>query len=1277
MSPSERETPGASTEPVAPDPTRLHALALERMAAGEAAEAARLLAAALGLGETAERWNDWATVQASLGGAGHLDEAVAGYERALELAPDDAQAGYNLGVARLLRGEVRAALPLLRRALPRLGEEDAAHAGALLEEHAAAERDAGVDALGAWAPEAEGPSRDYFRTHRDRYEATLELLPAARPGEALLELGASFHHLTPALEAKGYAVRCADRWDGPATRSDELGSAGGGPPRRWEVDNFDLERPGWPYPDAAFDVVVCCEILEHLGRDPMSAMAEIHRVLKPGGRLLLTTPNLASAKSVASALEGESPYVFGQFVPGGAEGDRHHREYTAVEIERLLGWAGLEPLLLRTRNHWWKDRNAVLAKLVAGGHRIGRRGDDVLALARKVGPVRERYPQDLYCATGCHAGERAEVASAKPRRVLIVHDVLPHHDRSGSDLRILQVIRRLRAAGHEVTYIGRNGADAEKYRPALEELGVEVYAHDAERLGALGIEAAPEWSLADVLRARRPEVAILFHWFWGGLSVPEQYLDDVRRLSPETRIVVLTDDRHGLRELRGAELTRLFADRERAADYTARELECYRQADLLAAITEDDRRGLQEAAPELEIELLPMTAEVGEPGPGFEPRRGFAFLGNFENLANRDGMRWFLDEVWPRIRRRLPDAQLHLSGHGIPEEYGTRRGVVLVGHVPDVARALSGHRVFVSPIRFGTGIKTKNLSAMGSGLPMVTTTIGAEGMNLVDGLHACIADGPEEFARAAVALHQDRARWEAMAAAGRRHIEEEFSIDRLDRQLARLLARALERPPRAHDPTHRYSARLVEEFDPNVLSAVPAHTRLDLRLRAYLQLAEERSAAGRPGEALAQLRHMFHWIRGGVPRNLLMLRALTAMERCSRALGDAAEAGRCAEEARTCLPKLDRKLARARPPAVRPGEPALSVVLPTYNRKATLARCLEALAAQTLPADRFEVVVVDDGSTDGTAEALGRRATPFALTVVTQPNAGAGAARRLGVERARGAYLLLINDDTIADPRLLAEHLRLQQELHGGCFAVLGAFAHGPAGEGRALTWFADRSPMIFPQVAMRPDAYHGAGELVTCNLSIRRDAVLAAGSFDPALRVGEDSELGLRLAALGVCVLYAPSARALHDHLDLTVADLVRRARAYGPAWLRILEKHPGQCLQRLGLEVRAPVTDAVVARIRAALAPLRPQAEEMVAALKAQEALDFGQVLALGTAPGSPADKLRRFLHQVLPPVHWFHVLDGLCDAWEARAAAGATAGLLRPALVPAGGAPAPYAR
>src|SRR5207244_7057847 len=95
--------------------------------------------------------------------------------------------------------------------------------------------------------------------------------------------------------------------------------------------------------------------------------------------------------------------------------------------------------------------------------------------------------------------------------------------------------------------------------------------------------------------------------------------------------------------------------------------------------------------------------------------------------------------------------------------------------------------------------------------------------------------------------------------------------------------------------------------------------------------------------------------------------------------------------------------------------PTISVITPTFNRRASLGRLLHGLVGQTFPAEQFEVVVVDDGSTDGSVEELRSRVIPFRLRVVEQPHRGPAAARNLGVEYGRGELVLVLHVDVLPD----------------------------------------------------------------------------------------------------------------------------------------------------------------------------------------------------------------------------------------------------------------------
>ena len=123
-----------------------------------------------------------------------------------------------------------------------------------------------------------------------------------------------------------------------------------------------------------------------------------------------------------------------------------------------------------------------------------------------------------------------------------------------------------------------------------------------------------------------------------------------------------------------------------------------------------------------------------------------------------------------------------------------------VGFVADLDPVFANCREAVSPVRFGTGIKTKNLSALSHGVPLVTTTVGADGMNLHHNETALIADSPQEFADAAVRAYTDENLWRRLARQGRRHITEYFSEEWMQEAVRSMVRQAITVAPKAYDP---------------------------------------------------------------------------------------------------------------------------------------------------------------------------------------------------------------------------------------------------------------------------------------------------------------------------------------------------------------------------------------------------------------------------------------------------------------------------------------------
>jgi O-antigen biosynthesis protein len=1282
-----------------------HRQALALFEEGKARDAVAVFGRALGGRETAERWNDWAAAQTALQ---HSAEAEQGFRRALALDPRHAQAAANLGALLAASGREADAVPLLVQASQGIDATQQAKISGLLADCRAKQLTSGLPAdeeIASFLHTLVGKNPEseiQFREQLPYFTAVLKAIPRAEASKPLLGVGPNGSVLAAAFARwRGYREI---RWQSTAAGKPDrrhIAVGGTGTEATFGYDSFGVEG-AWPYADESFDVVFLGQMFERLSRDPMQALAEASRVLKTGGQLLLTAPNLASAHAVHAVLHGKAPYVDGRFAVAGADSaERHNREYTPAEIERLAKAAGFAVIRLETREIFWEAPDKIFPALAASGYPVGGRGDTIVLLARKEAPVRDRFPAAVYDLAGEPAprvGPEAIALSGEvpakrdstgalrkdnecPLRILVAHENLPRADQNGAEFRLLQILRELRAQGHTVTYLAARAFEEDRYAPALAELGVEIYSSDAQVLGREGIETIPGWTLQEVLREGQFDLAILYLWFWMSVSIPEHYLDEIRRLSPRTRIAVLTDDCHGLRELRGANLGRAWSARERAEDYRQREADILRSADLVLAISEDDRKRLLSESPELHTGLVPMVVEAERCGPAFDAREGLIYLADYWNPASCDGIEWFLRDAAPLVRKSLRDVHLHLAGANLGSDVAAGYdGVVRTGFVADLAQEFAKRRVFISPVRYGTGIKTKNLHAMVCGIPLVTTTIGAEGMDLEHEKTALIADSAEDFARAVVRLYSDRELWRRLSENGRAHILEKFSRERLAASLRDNLELARKLRAKPYDAAHAWSVRRVEQFFPELLTHYPPQERTALRLLAYARAAEQLAAAGKREEGRRQLRHVYSYVPNRVPFDLFFgeLRSIAeTMERAYRATGDFESAAEFRAEARQYAPTLFPEvqppkvidagadpaiapsprpafLKSASPAAKLPKRPAgrkldFSVIVPTYNRRETLAACLEALAHQSFSPRRFEVIVVDDGSTDGTeAFCRGYRAR-FEFHYFRQANAGAGAARRLAVEHARGKFLLFFNDDTIADRALLAQHWRAHRDSMGAKIAVLGDFRYPNAARNRALTHFLNTEPFIFPQVTLARGDHSKNAYFIASNLSVRRDAVEGAGSFDSQFRVAEDTELGVRLRQMGFQVRYVPEARAIHDHLRFTMGDLIRRAEQYGRTELLLLRKHPQ--LLGAGKGPFGRLDAAAIENLRTFLTRQSKEVREAAASLEKFDAVDFAPFFSKPSNGRTAANDVMEAFKIAVPSVFWFHTVRGFLAAWDEK--------------------------
>lgn len=250
-------------------------------------------------------------------------------------------------------------------------------------------------------PMPDDDARSYLAKHIPRLARTLALAPPPGPTGRVLELGC-YMQITPLLERLCGYKEVRGAYYGPLGRTDRKTVQFPDGEFSCMVDHFDAERDPFPYPDDYFDLVVAGEILEHMIYDPMHLLLESRRVLREGGAILITTPNVASVTSVAKVLDGSSnPQIFFLYTrpePGTPPDIGHMREYTASELRDVVKAAGFEiTTLFTTHLDEYASHLPLLKLLEANGYSTELRGEQSWCVAVKNSelPI-TRFPYFIY-----------------------------------------------------------------------------------------------------------------------------------------------------------------------------------------------------------------------------------------------------------------------------------------------------------------------------------------------------------------------------------------------------------------------------------------------------------------------------------------------------------------------------------------------------------------------------------------------------------------------------------------------------------------------------------------------------------------------------------------------------------------------------------------------------------------------------------------------------------------------------------------------------------------
>ncbi|OQY11896.1 MAG: hypothetical protein B6I31_04105 [Desulfobacteraceae bacterium 4572_19] len=358
----------------------------------------------------------------------------------------------------------------------------------------------------------------------------------------------------------------------------------------------------------------------------------------------------------------------------------------------------------------------------------------------------------------------------KLKTALIVDMTLPTFDEDSGSLRMFELIRLLTQLRIKVTFFPDNMDSTIKYRRALEQIGVEVFC------GNYGISDAFAECQYDIIILSRVEIGY-------------RYMNMAKLLNPDARIYYDTVDIHYLRELRRAEIEQNKELRQLAGKTRQKELSNCIQADVVFTVTKEDKKHLRKEIPSLDCVVVPnihgdVTSDIS-----WQNTDGLVFIGNYHHTPNVDAVLYFVKNVFPLILKKIPEIKLYLIGSNMKDSIKAleSENIQILGWVEKVEPELVKRRVCISYLRYGAGMKGKIGQAMALGLPVVSTSIGAEGMELKDEETVLVADDPRSFANNVCRAYTDKKLWMKISENGKKDICKRYGTEAVKEKLKAFL----------------------------------------------------------------------------------------------------------------------------------------------------------------------------------------------------------------------------------------------------------------------------------------------------------------------------------------------------------------------------------------------------------------------------------------------------------------------------------------------------------
>lgn len=360
------------------------------------------------------------------------------------------------------------------------------------------------------------------------------------------------------------------------------------------------------------------------------------------------------------------------------------------------------------------------------------------------------------------------------KRVLIIDQCTPTPDQDSGSLRMYNLLQIFQGLGYQVSFIPSNLQFNSDYTPAMQKIGIDCFYRPY--LSSIKSHLQEYGNAYSVVLLSRADTA-------------EKHIEHVKQFCPGAKVLFDTVDLHFLREQRLAALKQNWFMSKIANIRKKQELKIARRADTTLVVSSTERDMLKQEAPDIRVELLSNIHSTSASTNPFQNREDILFIGSFEHPPNVDAMHFFIDEVFPIIKRSLTNLRLQVVGGNPPRSLRekARADIVIDGFISDIKPLFNKIRLSIAPLRYGAGVKGKINSSMSFGVPVVATTLAVEGMHLEHDKNVLIANSPEDFAEQVVRAYQDESLWQTLSEQSLENVKECFSFEVAEKQLGIIL----------------------------------------------------------------------------------------------------------------------------------------------------------------------------------------------------------------------------------------------------------------------------------------------------------------------------------------------------------------------------------------------------------------------------------------------------------------------------------------------------------